>query len=226
MSGIFNSTYRKVFDTKNKPEEESHYDTQQVCLKGHQVTVYYHEFPQFRQEHCIKCGVPTIFKCPKCDAEIRGAYLIRGVVSSPPVPVPDHCHNCGSPYPWTEIKKAGDITELIHSERLALELPPILERIGLSDGWRVASSALAAFEVLVDKKLESLKLGTRGSYDERVSRLAVALKKQGIPFDELMIASFRTARAKVLHEGKEPTENELKDIVKYLKTATFSLFPG
>ncbi|HVH16465.1 MAG TPA: hypothetical protein VNA15_12220, partial [Candidatus Angelobacter sp.] len=62
-------------------------------------------------------------------------------------------------------------------------------------------------------------------YDVRISRLADALKKQNVPFDAIMISSFRTARVKVLHGGKEPTENELKDIIKYLKTATHSLFP-
>ncbi len=223
MSGVFDYTYRKVFDSKHKPEDEPRHDAQQVCIKGHQITAHYHELPQFRQDHCTKCGFPTIFKCPKCEAEIRGAYISRSA-NIAPIPVPDHCHKCGSPYPWTEIKKVEDITTLIHSERLALELPPILERLGLSDGWRIASSALAAFEVMVNRKLEQLKMSTTGTYDEKVGRLAAALKKQKVPFDELMISSLRTARAKVLHDGKEPTESELKDIVRYLKTATFTLF--
>ncbi len=113
----------------------------------------------------------------------------------------------------------------MQTERLVEELPTILMKLGLSERWQAASSALAAFEAMVDRKLEKMKLPTIGSYDERISRLAAVVKKQGVPFDELMISSFRTARAKVLHQGKEPTENELADIVKYLKAATYSLFP-
>jgi hypothetical protein len=205
--------------------EVPHYDTQQVCLKGHQITHSYHHFPEHRQEHCGKCGTPTIYKCPKCDTEIRGRYYIPGVAGVYATPVPEHCDKCGSPYPWTELKAASEVATIIHAERLALELPPILEKLGLSDSWRVASSALASFEVMVTRKLERMKLSTKGVYDERVSRLATDLKKQGVPFDELMISSLKTARNKVLHEGKEPTENELRDIIKYLKTTTYALFP-
>jgi len=138
--------------------------------------------------------------------------------------IPDHCHKCGSTYPWTELKASvADVT--IHTEGLVEELPTILMKLGLSEKWQAASSALAAFEVMVDRKLEKMNLPTTGSYDERISRLATVVKKQAVPFNELMISSFRTARAKVLHQGKEPTENELADIVKYLKAATYSLFP-
>jgi len=205
--------------------EEPHYDTQQVCMKGHQVTASYNRFPQHRQEFCEKCGAPTIYKCPKCDAEIRGHYFSPGVISGVPTPVPDHCHSCGAPYPWTELKSVTGVMDTVHAERLGFELPTILEKLGLADGWRIASSALAAFEIMVNRKLERMRLPTNGTYDEKVSRLAKALKSQSIPFDELMISSLRTARAKVLHDGKEPTENELRDIVKYLKTATYTLFP-
>ncbi len=79
---------------------------------------------------------------------------------------------------------------------------------------------------MVNRKLEKMRLPTKGTYDEKVSRLAKALKDQGVPFDELMISSLRTARAKVLHDGKDPTETELGDIIKYLKKATNTLFPG
>jgi hypothetical protein len=115
--------------------------------------------------------------------------------------------------------------DTVHAGRLGFELPPILEKLGLSDMWRIASSALAAFEVMVNKKLEQLNLPTSGEYDERITRLADALKKQGLPFDAIMISSFRTARVKVLHGGKDPTETELGDIIKYLKKATNTLFP-
>ena len=140
-------------------------------------------------------------------------------------PVPDHCHKCGAPYPWTQLKSATEVVDTVHAGRLGLELPSILEKLGLSDRWRIATSALAAFEVMVNRKLEQMKLSTDGDYDKRISRLADALKKQGIPFDAIMISSFRTARVKVLHVGKDPTEDELADIIKYLKKAVHTLFP-
>jgi len=193
-------------------------------MKGHQITASYNEFPDFRQDHCDKCGAPTIYKCPKCDAEIRGHYFSPGVISGSSISVPDHCHKCGSPYPWTKLKSVTGVMDTVHAERLGSQLPPIYEKLGLSDRWRIASPAVAAFEIMVNRKLESMRLATTGTYDDRVSRLAKALKNQSIPFDELMISSFKTARAKVLHDGKEPTENELRDIIKYLKTATHALF--
>jgi len=119
----------------------------------------------------------------------------------------------------------SEVIDTIHAERLGFELPPILEKLGLSDGWRIASSALAAFEIMVNSKLERAHLQKNGTYDDKVSRLAKALKSQSIPFDELKISSLRTARAKVPYDGKERTENELRDIIKYLKTATNTLFP-
>jgi len=78
---------------------------------------------------------------------------------------------------------------------------------------------------MVNRKLEQMKLPTDGDYDKRISRLAEALKKHGVPFDAIMISSFRTARVKVLHGGEDPTATELGDIIKYLKKATDTLFP-
>ena len=143
-----------MYSRRLPPRERPHYDTQQVCMKGHQITASYNDLPDFRQDHCDKCGAPTIHKCPKCDAEIRGHYFSPGVISGSPIPVPDHCHNCGAPYTWTELKSVTEVMDTVHSGRLGLELPPILEKLGLSDRWRIASSALAAFEIMVNRKLE------------------------------------------------------------------------
>ena len=99
------------------------YDTQQVCLNGHQITDEYHLCPHERKERCDTCGEKTIYTCPKCDEEIKGAYyqnpfintaIRKRVLSNPnfvpsfskkkQVPVPTHCHKCGTPYPWAEKK--------------------------------------------------------------------------------------------------------------------------
>jgi len=80
----------------------SYYDVMQVCVKGHQITAHYSSAPERRQDFCKECGAPTIFACPKCKEDIRGHYNVRGVVSVFEDPVPEFCHKCGEPYPWTK----------------------------------------------------------------------------------------------------------------------------
>lgn len=76
------------------------YDAMQVCLNGHQITSSYYRNPEFRSDHCDKCGAKTIFKCPKCNEPIRGKYHVEGVANLLPTPIPEFCHKCGEPYPW------------------------------------------------------------------------------------------------------------------------------
>lgn len=84
----------------------SHYDVQQVCLNGHQITDSYIGFSQDRQDFCNKCGEQTIHECPKCKKPIRGHYYELGIIiAGGSVAVPSHCHECGKPYPWTERKE-------------------------------------------------------------------------------------------------------------------------
>ncbi|NMF59406.1 DUF2321 domain-containing protein [Pseudanabaena yagii] len=81
------------------------HDTQQVCLNGHQITDNYHRSPEFRRKFCSKCGAETIYKCPNCNHEILGDYHVENVVSIGfPTPIPTHCENCGSSFPWTAAK--------------------------------------------------------------------------------------------------------------------------
>lgn len=103
------------------------YDTQQVCLQGHQVTENYHRYPQHRRKHCPKCGAATLHKCPSCGTEIKGDYDVPGVMSfgGPSAAVPSHCEECGAPFPWTS--KPGqpslnseDIWHLVHPTILAV----------------------------------------------------------------------------------------------------------
>ena len=81
----------------------SYYDVMQVCVKGHQITARYDDYPELRQDFCKKCGSPTIFACPKCKEPIRGEYNVPGVAAIGfEVPVPEFCHKCGESYPWTK----------------------------------------------------------------------------------------------------------------------------
>jgi hypothetical protein len=82
---------------------ESFYDTGQICLNGHVINDNYHLHPQHNQRHCNKCGEPTIIRCQRCDAEIRGSYEVPGVaVVAASAPAPAFCHECGQAYPWTQ----------------------------------------------------------------------------------------------------------------------------
>ncbi|MCK4565699.1 MAG: DUF2321 domain-containing protein [Candidatus Thorarchaeota archaeon] len=80
----------------------SYYDVMQVCVKGHQITARYDDYPEHRQDFCEKCGSPTIIACSKCKEAIRGHYNVPGVASLIGDPVPDFCHKCGEVYPWTK----------------------------------------------------------------------------------------------------------------------------
>lgn len=103
------------------------YDTQQVCLNGHQITDNYHGHPEFRKDFCDKCGERTIHVCPNCDSEIRGEYHAGGItVLGFSTPVPEFCHVCGKPYPWTEKKQ--EVEESI-ADRDSKEHLRILEHI-------------------------------------------------------------------------------------------------
>ncbi len=96
------------------------YDTQQVCLNGHQITDSYHRSPEFRRKFCNKCGAATIHACPNCGTEIKGEYDVPGVVAIGfRTPVPSHCESCGAPFPWANpahpaAPEGSDVWGLIH----------------------------------------------------------------------------------------------------------------
>src|SRR5947199_160168 len=99
-------------------------DTQQVCLKGHQITAHYHMLPNQRRDFCERCGARTIHTCPSCGSEIQGKVFIRGVIVSVPEPVPEFCDECGRPLPW----KKGTIRRIFSS---------------LANAWAKSSKLLA-----------------------------------------------------------------------------------
>lgn len=81
------------------------YDVAQICLNGHIINSSAWRRPQHNQKYCDKCGAETIMKCPSCKANIRGYYHMDNVISLGGEPeTPAFCHNCGKPYPWTDMK--------------------------------------------------------------------------------------------------------------------------
>jgi hypothetical protein len=104
-----------------------------------------------------------------------------------------------------------------------LPLIPILDEWGLSTNWAIGASALALIEVIVNKKLEELKLEKDGNFETRFNRLLPKAKEKGIQLPDLLADPFYKARSKLLHGGKEPTPEELTLILGYLNTLSASL---
>ena len=102
-----------------------HYDIAQICENGHVANSMAREFPASNQDHCDKCGTPTIMVCPSCQTPIRGSYHIPGALRGRGFNynAPAFCSECGEPFPWTA-------TAL----RAAMELADEFD--GLTDGER------------------------------------------------------------------------------------------
>lgn len=96
------------------------YHVAQICRNGHMITDSVDKYREHSQPFCSKCGSATITACPSCNVSIRGDYDCGIVVIGRNTAVPSYCHNCGSPYPWTQsalentaaiIQEEEDITE-------------------------------------------------------------------------------------------------------------------
>lgn len=91
------------------------YETMQVCLKGHLITERYNSYPQHRKDFCGECGAKTIFRCLQCGENIRGDYIVSGVIGGGRPAVVLHCHKCGNGYPWAKRLKFLKATESVVS---------------------------------------------------------------------------------------------------------------
>lgn len=79
------------------------FDTAQICLNGHVVNQMTKRYPEQNQKFCDKCGAQTITECSYCKIPIRGHLHAEHNYDFNYTP-PRFCHNCGKPYPWTELK--------------------------------------------------------------------------------------------------------------------------
>jgi hypothetical protein len=85
--------------------DQPYYEAAQICLNGHVITDRYNSSPQRRKNFCPHCGAQTMHQCSKCNEPLQGAYIIPGVVVGGGRPLaPAFCHNCGQPFPWTEMR--------------------------------------------------------------------------------------------------------------------------
>ena len=106
---------------------ESRYMSAEICLNGHPTTSDIDLSPELTAKFCAGCGAETIRACPSCNATIRGYYHVPGVFSTRPYTPPNHCYNCGTPFPWKIAKveaakdQVGDIEELNAGEKEQLQ---------------------------------------------------------------------------------------------------------
>lgn len=110
-----------------------YYDVGLICLNGHVVNSSAKDHPEHNSNFCDECGSKTINACKYCDASIRGRYHAGGVFDLTGYNAPAYCHNCGKPYPWTEIKlntikEAIELSEISEQEKeeFNINLPDII----------------------------------------------------------------------------------------------------
>lgn len=80
------------------------YDVAQICLSGHVITHRAKACHYETKKFCTTCGEATITTCSNCNSSING-YNSNDSWSKMDVKYyvrPNYCHECGSPYPWTE----------------------------------------------------------------------------------------------------------------------------
>jgi hypothetical protein len=106
----------------------SHYAPAEVCMNGHPTTGDISEEPELTANFCSSCGSATIRACPHCNGSIRGSHRLSGAPSLNKYVPPNHCHNCGSAFPWTQSKivaakeHAAEIDGLNDGERNQLQV--------------------------------------------------------------------------------------------------------
>lgn len=160
----------------------SYYYTAEVCENGHYTTDSIETSHELRSPFCPKCGKETFTQCKHCNANIRGKYEVPGVVAvgfgwTPP----NHCYNCGKPYPWTESRigaaqaLADELDELTDQERETLK--EVLPDLG-SD---TPQTELAAFRYR--KVRSTLGSATKVVLDKTVGALATIAVKKALGLD-------------------------------------------
>jgi len=86
------------------PSSRAFHDVAQICLNGHVITAGYQRYPEYRKQHCDRCGAKTITECPTCHQAIQGDHVDPDAIIFVPggFRAPAYCHSCGNPFPWTE----------------------------------------------------------------------------------------------------------------------------
>lgn len=75
----------------------------QICLNGHVINARSEGHPEKNAKFCPDCGERTITTCQDCSEKIRGEPTNTFSIGFT-FPAPNHCRECGEPYPWTQRK--------------------------------------------------------------------------------------------------------------------------
>jgi len=74
------------------------------------------------RKRCDECGEPTTDRCLNCNAKIIGHHHVPGMFGCSGPEPPAHCHECGTPHPWTQrLKKAdskNDVSSSIQTKKI------------------------------------------------------------------------------------------------------------
>ncbi len=117
---------------------------------------------------------------------------------------------------YLESKVGSENERSITSLSGPLNLLLMLEASGLTAKWALSATALSMIEVITNKKLTQLNLDSTGEFDKRLNRLKAALRPSGIEIPDLLLSGLYKVRSKVIHEGREPTSEELAQILAIL----------
>jgi hypothetical protein len=93
-----------------------------------------------------------------------------------------------------------------------------LQTRGLSIRWAIAASALSLVEVITNQALAKFSLDDSGEFDKRLNRLSSALKQKNVEIPSLLLSGLYKVRSKVIHEGREPTAEEMTTIFQLLNS--------
>jgi hypothetical protein len=116
-------TVTRVWRGKRDGRRLHGYNDAQICLQGHVINMFAETDPGRNEEHCSRCGSPTILACLHCKELIRGYHhdAYSGVVEPVPTEPRPFCHKCGKPYPWMEDRLQTAKELLYHDDKLSFE---------------------------------------------------------------------------------------------------------
>lgn len=94
----------------------------------------------------------------------------------------------------------------------------MLPEYGLTIKWAVAAAMLSSLEVITNMNLTKFRIlyDPNEPFDRRVNKLKNALTSKDIELPALLLSALYKVRNKVIHEGKEPTTEEMATIFDLL----------
>lgn len=152
------------------------YDVALVCLNGHAINDSAGRSPEFNKKFCKQCGAAAMRDCPSCRSPIQGRYHVAGFLDLEQWRPHAYCHECGTPFPWTEsrLRAAAELIDLSDAtpadkETLKRDLPAL---VGDTPQAQVAGARMKKFMLGAGKQVAD------GLKQVLVEVLAEAAKRQ------------------------------------------------